>query len=142
MPRSLHAARLIVVFLFCSMFLTAPALSAADGGGAETLTTTEDLDKDEFLGRISMAYLRNGFRDRVDGFSGYLHINMVDIRLPGNSGMEIVVQRGMSQPSDASENSRVSETLRNGASAEARDLRCSRRMTLKSVEYHEKLVAQ
>jgi YD repeat-containing protein len=50
-------------------------------------------DKDKFLGRISTASITQGFQDRVEPFSGALHVNAVDITLPGKGGLDLVVQR-------------------------------------------------
>ena len=89
-----RVARLLCVLITLFGVFFVPSLSAvADDEGPKAPRTTDPLDKDEFLGQISMAYLQSGFQDRVDGFSGHLHINAVDIRLPGNAGMEIVIQR-------------------------------------------------
>jgi RHS repeat-associated protein len=87
-----HIRRKILSAAVLLVLPTSPALCAGDDDGARQLAA-ETLDRDEFLGRISMSYLEDGFQDRVDGFSGNLHINMVDVRLPGNGGLEIVVQR-------------------------------------------------
>lgn len=43
-------------------------------------------DRDAFLGRISMAFARDAFQESVDPFSGYLHANLVYVRLPGKGG--------------------------------------------------------
>jgi RHS repeat-associated protein len=53
----------------------------------------EPLDKDEFLGQVEPNLLDRTFSDRVDPFSGTVQINMVDLVLPGNGGLDIVVQR-------------------------------------------------
>ena len=47
---------------------------------------------DKFLGQISMSGATDAFHDHVDAFSGYLHINMVDLRLPGKGGLDLVIQ--------------------------------------------------
>ncbi|MEW6337014.1 MAG: S-layer homology domain-containing protein, partial [Acidobacteriota bacterium] len=49
-------------------------------------------DHDRFLGQISMSYVRDGFHDRVDAFSGSAHLNMVDVVLPGKGGLDLVIQ--------------------------------------------------
>ncbi len=89
--RGLKRRRSSMVFLAALALGMALPVFATDL--PEELRSTDPLDKDEFLGQISMAYLQSGFQDRVDEFSGYLHVNAVDIRLPGHAGMEIVVQR-------------------------------------------------
>ena len=53
----------------------------------------EPLDRDEFLGQVESAISSQRFSERIDPFSGTLHLNMVDVVLPGNGGLEIVIQR-------------------------------------------------
>jgi len=85
--------RMVIPFVAAlSVCLATPLVGAVDGYDQRMPTGSEDPDRDEFLGRISMAYLQSGYQDRVDAFSGYLHANMVNIRVPGNAGTEIVVQ--------------------------------------------------
>jgi YD repeat-containing protein len=50
-------------------------------------------DADEYLAYITKAESDSAFVDRVDPFSGYLHINMVDIHLPGRAGLDLKIQR-------------------------------------------------
>jgi hypothetical protein len=71
------------VALFILAFAAGPVLAQDD----------EKNLKDRFLGQISMAGVTDGFHDRVDGFSGYLHINMVDVHLPGKGGLDLIVER-------------------------------------------------
>jgi len=49
--------------------------------------------QDKFLGHVSMSGVTDAFHDRVDAFSGYMHINMVDVKLPGKGGLDLVVQQ-------------------------------------------------
>ena len=60
---------------------------------ADDLPDFEPLDRDEFLGQVEGAVSNQGFSERIDPFSGTLHINMVDVVLPGNAGLDIVIQR-------------------------------------------------
>lgn len=53
----------------------------------------ELVDRDEFLGEVEESLSLSGFSERVDPFSGSVHLNMVDLVLPGNGGLDIVVQR-------------------------------------------------
>lgn len=82
----------VMTVLFVGMFGVLQ-IASGDQRDPTDIRQADPLDKDEFLGQISMAYLQSAFQDRVDEFSGYLDINAVDIRLRGNAGMEIVVQR-------------------------------------------------
>jgi hypothetical protein len=50
-------------------------------------------DVDEVLAYIQKPESDERFTDRVDPFSGYLHINMVDVHLPGRAGLDLKVQR-------------------------------------------------
>ena len=59
----------------------------------EAPTAADWTERDNFLGQISMSYVQDSFHDRVDAFSGRLHINMVDVTLPGHGGLDLVVQR-------------------------------------------------
>ncbi len=52
----------------------------------------EPLDRDEFLGQVEASRSTRGFSEHVDPFSGSLHLNMVDFVLPGNGGLDIVVE--------------------------------------------------
>lgn len=52
----------------------------------------EPLDRDEFLGQVEPAMSTQSFSERIDPFSGTLHLNMVDLVLPGNGGLDIVIQ--------------------------------------------------
>jgi len=53
----------------------------------------EPLDRDEFLGQVESVMSSQSFSERIDPFSGTLHLNMVDVVLPGNAGLDIVIQR-------------------------------------------------
>lgn len=62
-------------------------------GGRDDEPEFDPLNSDEFLGEVGSAVSNSGFSERVDQFSGTVHINMVDLVLPGNGGLDIVVQR-------------------------------------------------
>jgi YD repeat-containing protein len=50
-------------------------------------------DVDEVLAYIQKPESDERFADRVDPFSGYLHITMVDVHLPGRAGLDLKIQR-------------------------------------------------
>jgi len=61
--------------------------------GTKDLPDFEPLDRDEFLGQVEGAVSNQGLSERIDPFSGTLHLNTVDVVLPGNAGLDIVIQR-------------------------------------------------
>jgi len=91
--RNLFGLVIVFSFVLYTLFALGVGSVQAEDKDPDRVRDADALDKDEFLGQISMSYLQSGFQDRVDEFSGYLDINAVDIRLPGNGGMEIVIQR-------------------------------------------------
>lgn len=74
--------------LLCITILAVP-LFAED----PELASDPPPDRDAFFGRIAAPLEEGAFSDRVDPFSGTLTINMVDFRLPGKGGLDVVVQR-------------------------------------------------
>jgi YD repeat-containing protein len=68
------------------------ALAAAVPVSAQSGQDPEN-DVDEFLAYVTKPEIDAAFTDSVDPFSGYLHISMVDIRLPGRAGLDLVIQR-------------------------------------------------
>jgi RHS repeat-associated protein len=72
---------------------TSVAFSNSARAPSDGLPDHDPLDRDEFLGQVSSGYLEGSFSERIDPFSGTLHINMVDVVLPGNGGLDIVIQR-------------------------------------------------
>ena len=50
-------------------------------------------DVDELLAYIQKPESNARFSERVDPFSGYLHITMVDVHLPGRAGLDLKIQR-------------------------------------------------
>ena len=83
----------------------------------DELPDFEPLDRDEFLGQVENAMSGRGFTESIDPFSGTLHLTMVDVVLPGNAGLDIVIQRSYS----SNVVNRVDNTLltRHAASADA-----------------------
>jgi len=74
---------------------TAPTvtITMSRTSGTKDLPDHEPLDRDEFLGKVEGAVSNQGLSERIDPFSGTLHLNTVDVVLPGNAGLDIVVQR-------------------------------------------------
>jgi YD repeat-containing protein len=66
---------------------------AAWGHGVALAGDDPANDVDEVLAYIQKPESDERFTDRVDPFSGYLHINMVDVHLPGRAGLDLEVQR-------------------------------------------------
>lgn len=76
--------------------LVAAVLAALpDGAAAEPLTAGRNGEpaQDPFLSRISRVSPTAAFQESFEPYSGQLTINMVDVRLPGKGGLDLVVQR-------------------------------------------------
>jgi len=67
-------------------------VGSMDNSQTKQLPDYEPLDRDEFLGQVETAMATRGFSERIDHFSGTLHLNQVDLVLPGNAGLDIVIQ--------------------------------------------------
>lgn len=84
------------VFFGAAAAQTSVAQSSSVSSGPWLKSQDDDpevIDRDEFLGEVEANLTRSGFSERVDPFSGAVHLNMVDLVLPGNGGLDIVVQR-------------------------------------------------
>ena len=78
--RLLICAAMVVV-------LCGPGFADERSGLAATQSQQDETNAhDKFLGQISMSGAADAFHDHVDAFSGYLHINMVDLRLRARVG--------------------------------------------------------
>jgi hypothetical protein len=74
--------------------LVAPVTSFTAGSGASLKDDPiEYVDRDEFLGQVQSANAGQALSERVDPFSGSLHLGTVDVVLPGSGGLNIVIQR-------------------------------------------------
>lgn len=91
MRNPLNIALNLAATVVTLLTLAFPATAAL---AEDSVTTVDETNlRDKYLGQISMSGVTEAFSDRVDGFSGNLHINMVDVRLPGKGGLDLVVQR-------------------------------------------------
>ncbi len=74
---------------------SSPMIVAAQGTTTSDrdLPDYEPLDHDQFLGKISTGILDHAFNEHISPFSGTLILNQIDAVLPGNAGLDIVVQR-------------------------------------------------
>jgi hypothetical protein len=90
MRSNLLRALVVAVSVLGSLFvgLDSTHAQARSGGAPEPPQQNGNdwTDRDAFLGRISMAFARDAFQESVDPFSGYLHANLVYVRLPGKGG--------------------------------------------------------
>jgi YD repeat-containing protein len=88
MEGAMHlTGRSVRVFFTSIQALAVPILVATQ------LLAVDTPDRDAFLGRIAPPIAEGAFAERVDPFSGTLTLNMVDVRLPGKAGLDLVIQR-------------------------------------------------
>jgi YD repeat-containing protein len=81
------------LFVACMVLLgvSAPSLLLAEDGERD-VSSLDEPPRDEFLSQISVGHVTEGLNDRVDPFSGYLHVTMPLFSLPGWGDQALAIQ--------------------------------------------------